>query len=66
MGKPMVVNLAKRLPHESRIYVHDVVADPADELCASFPDTIVKCANAKEVAERTVRSATRKQPDRVA
>lgn len=55
MGKPMVINLVKRLPVGSHIFIHDVVAAAVEEVCASFPDAIVKCANAKEVAEKSVR-----------
>ncbi|KAK4239522.1 NAD binding domain of 6-phosphogluconate dehydrogenase-domain-containing protein [Achaetomium macrosporum] len=51
MGKPMAVNLAKALPRGSRLHVHDAVTAPVDELWASFPDIIVRCAGAREVAE---------------
>ncbi len=55
MGKPMVVNLAKKLPPGSRIHVHDVVAAAVDELCSSYPDTVVRCTSAKDVTEKSVR-----------
>lgn len=55
MGKPMVINLANKLPAESRIYVHDVVTAVVDELCASYPDKIVSCGSAREVTEKSVR-----------
>jgi 6-phosphogluconate dehydrogenase len=55
MGKPMVINLAKRLPAGTRIHVHDVVPVAVDELFASFPETVVKCTSAKDVAEKSVR-----------
>ncbi len=57
MGKPMVMNLAKSLVPSSHIYLNDVVVDVMDEvikLCTELPITIVKCANAKEVTERSV------------
>ncbi|KAK3388041.1 NAD binding domain of 6-phosphogluconate dehydrogenase-domain-containing protein [Podospora didyma] len=50
MGKPMAINLAKALPAGSQIYIHDIVEAAAEELCTSFPQVIVKCENAKEVA----------------
>ncbi|RYP44567.1 hypothetical protein DL768_008986 [Monosporascus sp. mg162] len=52
MGKPMVMNLARKLIPGSRLYVHDVVAPAMEEvegLCASVPVTIVKCAHVKSV-----------------
>jgi 3-hydroxyisobutyrate dehydrogenase len=53
MGKPMVENLAKKLPPGSRIHVHDVVTAVVDELCASYPDTVSRCTSAKEVTEKS-------------
>lgn len=55
MGKPMVVNLAKKVPPGSHIHIHDVVDTAADDLYDLFPNTIVKCSNAREVAEKSVR-----------
>lgn len=57
MGKHMVANLAKNLPTSSHLYIHDIVASAiyeVEELCASLPISVVKCVNAKEVAERSV------------
>jgi 3-hydroxyisobutyrate/3-hydroxypropionate dehydrogenase len=54
MGKPMVRHLAKKLPPDTVIYVFDVVQAAVDELCTEFPDRVVKRANAKEVAEKSV------------
>jgi 3-hydroxyisobutyrate dehydrogenase-like beta-hydroxyacid dehydrogenase len=54
MGKPMVSHLANKLPSDSRIWVYDVVEKVVDELCAEFPERIMKGANAKDVAERVV------------
>lgn len=51
MGKPMVINLAKKLPKGSRIHVYDIVTAVVDETVTLFPDSIFKCASAKEVAE---------------
>ncbi|OIW29025.1 hypothetical protein CONLIGDRAFT_598861 [Coniochaeta ligniaria NRRL 30616] len=53
MGKPMVVNLAKKLPPGARIHVHDVVTAVVDELCASYPDRIIRCTSAREVTEKS-------------
>ncbi|KAH7265763.1 NAD binding domain of 6-phosphogluconate dehydrogenase-domain-containing protein [Fusarium solani] len=52
MGKPMVINLAKKLPKGSQIHVYDIVMAVVDETVALFPDSIFKCASAKEVAEK--------------
>jgi 3-hydroxyisobutyrate dehydrogenase len=54
MGKPMVINLAKKLPKGSQIHVYDIVMAVVDETVALFPDSIFKCASAKEVAEKCV------------
>lgn len=54
MGKPMVSHLAKKLPADSRIWVYDVVEKVVDELCAEFPERIVKGANANDVAQQVV------------
>ncbi|KAH4187117.1 hypothetical protein HBH98_003550 [Parastagonospora nodorum] len=52
MGKPMVSHLANKLPADSRIWVYDVVEKVVDELCAEFPERIIKGANAKDVAQQ--------------
>ncbi|KAL6362955.1 hypothetical protein LRP88_02355 [Fusarium phalaenopsidis] len=52
MGKPMVINLAKKLPKGSQIHIYDIVTAVVDETAALFPDSIFKCASAKEVAEK--------------
>jgi 3-hydroxyisobutyrate dehydrogenase-like beta-hydroxyacid dehydrogenase len=54
MGKPMVSHLARKLPSESRIWVYDVVEQAMNDLCAEFPEKIVKGANAKDVAQHVV------------
>jgi pyrroline-5-carboxylate reductase len=54
MGKPMVTHLANKLPPESRIWVYDVVQDVLDDLCAEFPERIVKGTSAKDVAQQVV------------
>jgi 3-hydroxyisobutyrate dehydrogenase len=58
MGKPMAEHLAKKLPPETLIYVFDVVQAAMDQLCTEFPNRVVKCANAKDLAEKSVRVAT--------
>jgi 3-hydroxyisobutyrate dehydrogenase-like beta-hydroxyacid dehydrogenase len=55
MGKPMAGHLANKLPPETLIYVFDVVQAAVDELCAEFPNKVVKSSNAKDVAEKSVR-----------
>ena len=54
MGKPMAINLARKLPQGSHIYVHDVVASAINELLVMFPEKLVNCHDAKEVAEKSV------------
>jgi 3-hydroxyisobutyrate dehydrogenase len=54
MGKPMVTHLANKLPPTSRIWVYDVVQEVVEDLCADFPERVVKGANARDVAEHVV------------
>ena len=54
MGKPMVTHLANKLPSNSRIWVYDVVEKAMDDMCAEFPEKIVKGKNAKDVAQQVV------------
>jgi 3-hydroxyisobutyrate dehydrogenase len=54
MGKPMVENLAKKLPSGTCINVHDVLAAAVDELCSSYPERVFRCGSAKEVTEQSV------------
>jgi 3-hydroxyisobutyrate dehydrogenase-like beta-hydroxyacid dehydrogenase len=59
MGRPMVSHLARKLPSESRIWVYDVVEKVVDELCAEFPEKVVKGKNAKDVAQQVVSSLSK-------
>ncbi len=54
MGKPMAGHLANKLPANTIIYVFDTVEAAVDELCTEFPNRVVKSANAKTVAEKSV------------
>ncbi|KAK3329829.1 6-phosphogluconate dehydrogenase [Apodospora peruviana] len=54
MGKHMAVNLAKSLPSDSTLYVHDIMVAVVEEVAGSFTDLVVKCVSAKEVAEKSV------------
>jgi 3-hydroxyisobutyrate dehydrogenase-like beta-hydroxyacid dehydrogenase len=58
MGKPMAGHLAKKLPPDTVIYAFDVVQAVVDTLCIEFPKRVIKAANAKEVAEKSVRIET--------
>ncbi|KAK3309220.1 NAD binding domain of 6-phosphogluconate dehydrogenase-domain-containing protein [Chaetomium strumarium] len=51
MGKPMAANLAKALPRGSQLHVHDAALAQVQELWTSFPDVVVRCWSAQEVAE---------------
>ncbi len=55
MGKPMAGHLANKLPTNSLIHVFDVVEAAVDELCKEYPNRVIKSANAKAVAEKSVR-----------
>lgn len=54
MGRPMVDRLAKKLPEETKIFIFDVVEKILDEVCAEFPEKVSKCADAREVADKSV------------
>jgi 3-hydroxyisobutyrate dehydrogenase len=54
MGKPMLEHLARKLPKESRIWVYDVVEKAVDEVCAIFPDRVLKGTSAAHVAQHAV------------
>ncbi len=54
MGKPMVLNLARKLPPGSHIHLHDVAAAVVEDLLVSLPEVMVKSGSAKEVAEKSV------------
>ncbi|KAK4185883.1 NAD binding domain of 6-phosphogluconate dehydrogenase-domain-containing protein [Podospora australis] len=51
MGRPMVANLARKLPAGSRIYVHDVVPTVVEELCTEFAGIVDKSDSAMNVAQ---------------
>ncbi|KAL2832253.1 NAD binding domain of 6-phosphogluconate dehydrogenase-domain-containing protein [Aspergillus pseudoustus] len=51
MGKPMVEQLAAKLPAHAHVYVHDVVQASIDELVAKFAGKVIACRSAREVAE---------------
>ncbi|KAK0622411.1 6-phosphogluconate dehydrogenase [Immersiella caudata] len=53
MGHPMVSNLARNLPHGSLIHVHDVNEAAMAALQTSFPNTIIPCNNARDVASKS-------------
>lgn len=54
MGAPMLSHLAKKLPEDSRIWVYDVVEQAVDDICAEFPNRVLKGKNAKDVAQQAV------------
>ncbi len=57
MGKPMAGHLAKKWPPDTLIHVFDVVQTAVDDVCAEFPNQVLKSSNAKDVAEKSVRIA---------
>lgn len=55
MGSPMAGHLATKLPAETHIFVFDVVQSLMDQICQQHPHKVTACANAREVAEQSVR-----------
>ncbi|OAA54567.1 3-hydroxyacid dehydrogenase/reductase [Niveomyces insectorum RCEF 264] len=53
MGKPMALNLAKKLPPGSRVHVYDIAASAVDELCHAQPGNVIACKNAKDVTMKS-------------
>lgn len=62
MGRPMLEHLANKLPSESRIWVYDVFEKVVDELCAQYPERVLKGKSAKDVAQQVVRMCLQKLP----
>lgn len=54
MGEPMLSHLATKLPEDSRLWVYDVVEQAVDDVCAKFPNRVVKGKSAKDVAQQAV------------
>ncbi|KAF1848893.1 uncharacterized protein K460DRAFT_304486 [Cucurbitaria berberidis CBS 394.84] len=52
MGKPMVEHLATKLPLESRIWVYDVAEEAVNDVCAEFPNRVLRGKSAKDVAQQ--------------
>lgn len=55
MGEPMLSHLARKLPEDSRIWVYDVVERTVDDVCAKFPNRVLRGKNPKDVAQQAVR-----------
>ncbi|KAL2071901.1 hypothetical protein VTL71DRAFT_13136 [Oculimacula yallundae] len=53
MGLPMARQLASKLPGKTIIYIFDVAAEAMRTIYNEFPNTIVMCRSAKEVAMKT-------------
>lgn len=58
MGRPMLEHLANKLPPESRIWAYDIVEQVVDDVCAQFPDRVLKSKSAKDVAQKAVCTKT--------
>ena len=56
MGKPMVLNLARKYPKGTKIHIHDLNASVLNELCALHPTIFVRQADAINVADNAVRA----------
>jgi hypothetical protein len=51
----MLEHLANKLPEGSRLWVYDVFEQVLDEVCAAFPDRVLKGTSAADVAQHVVR-----------
>lgn len=56
MGLPMVENLIKKLPADTRFYVFDVSKHAMEALSAQHPSQVEICSDAREVADKSVAS----------
>lgn len=54
MGLPMASHLAAKLPENIRMFVYDINRSSVDQLHEQYPQRVVKCTGAKEVADRSV------------
>ena len=59
MGRPIVSNLAAKLPGNTVIYVFDVSMQTMNEVCTEYPGRILKGKSAREVANKSVREPTK-------
>ena len=55
MGLPMARHLAAKLPDNIQVFVFDINPSSVEELYDQYPHRVVKCASAKQVADRSVR-----------
>ena len=62
MGKPMVTNLANKLPKDVQIHVYDIVQSAIDELSEAHPTTIKPATSAKDVAAKSVQRPSPPKP----
>ncbi|PGH02513.1 hypothetical protein AJ79_07626 [Helicocarpus griseus UAMH5409] len=53
MGRPMVENLAHKLPTDAQIHIFDVLEQAVIELCAQYPKRILKATSARDVTEKS-------------
>ncbi|GME34950.1 hypothetical protein V501_10582 [Neofusicoccum parvum] len=53
MGLPMVENLIKKLPADTRFYVFDVSKHAMEALSAQHPSQVEICSDAREVADKS-------------
>ncbi|KAK2740641.1 hypothetical protein FQN57_006010 [Myotisia sp. PD_48] len=53
MGSPMVIHLTEKLPVDCKVHVFDVFEKAVDEVCAQYPERILKAKNARDVAEKS-------------
>ncbi|KAJ5959254.1 uncharacterized protein N7479_006404 [Penicillium vulpinum] len=53
MGFWMAINLAKKLPVNSKVHVFDIVQTLVDDICAKHPESIIGCSSPKDVADKS-------------
>lgn len=54
MGYAMAVNLVKKLPGGSKLFVYDISTDAVNKFVAQHPDSAVAAGSAKEVTQNSV------------
>ena len=54
MGFAMAVNLVKKLPRGSKLFVYDISTDAVDRFVAQHPESAVAAGSAKEVTQNSV------------
>jgi 3-hydroxyisobutyrate dehydrogenase len=54
MGMWMAVHLAEKLPKSTKLHVYDIVPSLVEDICARYPDRIIRGSSGKDVADKSV------------